>query len=405
MRNTLKFQPDQVYAPAMADEKRKLEVEISGLRGQVADLARRERHCQMLRRMLDDLREEYLSLAQSAPDAIIAADSKGHIVFWNHASQNLFGYEAGEVIGRELGFLMPERYKLLHEKGFAKALEGGKALRPHLPSECAAIRKDGSELPIEITHSSWTRGGEIYFAAFIRDISERKHYEKLREDVERIIRHDLKSPLLGIVGFAKLLMEDSSLPEKEREWARLIHDSGMQMNHLLANSQAMLRIHQGSYRITPKPVDLGKLIRDLGKRFEPAMREKGISFTWTLESPDGPEGECGVLGEEAFLDDMFSNLIKNAVEASPLGESVAVSATHQDGYVVIDIHNRGVIPEHIRERFFEPYVTSGKQGGTGLGAHSALLIAKAHDGEIRFTTGQAEGTHVEVRLPEKPDCD
>ncbi|WP_243358906.1 two-component system sensor histidine kinase NtrB [Fundidesulfovibrio terrae] len=384
----------------MADYQRTLEDEISGLKGQVADLTRRERHCQMLRRMLDDLREEYLSLAQSAPDAIIASDAKGRIVFWNQASQNLFGYEPGEVMGQGLGFLMPERYHALHERGFARALEAGHALRPHLPSECAAIRKDGTEFPIEITHSSWSRAGDIYFAAFIRDISERKHYEKLREDVERIIRHDLKSPLLGIVGFAKLLMEDHGLPEKQREWARLIHDSGMQMNHLLANSQAMLRIHQGSYRVTPRPVNLVRLLADLGKRFEPAMREKGVSFACEIDPVADPDKDCGVMGEEAFLDDMLSNLIKNAVEASPENEPVVVNVVHEAGHVVIDIHNRGVIPEHIREKFFEPYVTSGKKGGTGLGAHSALLIAKAHAGDITFTSDEPEGTHIVVRLPE-----
>lgn len=383
----------------MTDKRKDLEEEVIGLRGQVADLSRRERHCQLLRRMLDDLREEYLSLAQSAPDAIIASDAKGRVVFWNVAAQALFGYEPGEIMGKSVVALMPERYRERHEQGFAKALEAGKALKPSAPLECEAVRKDGEEFPIEITHSSWKRGADIFFAAFIRDITERRRYEKLREDVERIIRHDLKSPLLGIVGFAKLLMEDAALPEKEQEWARLIFESGMQMNHLLTNSQAMLRIHEGSYRITPKPVDLVKLLEDLGKRFEPAMREKGVSYACEIGSAQNGEHSCNLLGEEAFLDDMLSNLIKNAVEASPEGEKVNVSVRHKDGFVVIDIHNKGVIPPHVREKFFQPYVTSGKEGGTGLGAHSAFLIAKAHNGEINFTSGEPDGTHIVVRLP------
>ncbi|MBI4804512.1 MAG: PAS domain S-box protein [Desulfovibrio sp.] len=384
----------------MADKRRHPAKEIADLRGQVADLSRRERHCQLLRRMLDDLREEYLSLAQSAPDAIIASDATGRVVFWNVAAQNLFGYEPGEIMGKSVILLMPERYRERHEEGFAKALEAGKALKPSAPLECEAVRKDGVEFPIEITHSSWRRGADIFFAAFIRDITERKRYEKLREDVERIVRHDLKSPLLGIVGFAKLLMEDSALPEKEQEWARLIYESGMQMNHLLTNSQAMLRIHEGSYRVTPKPVDLVKLLEDLGKRFEPAMREKGVSFTCEIGPAKKGDQACNLLGEEAFLDDMLSNLIKNAVEASPEGERVDVNVRHEGGYVIIDIHNKGVIPPQVREKFFQAYVTSGKEGGTGLGAHSAFLIAKAHNGEISFTTGEPDGTHIVVRLPE-----
>lgn len=384
----------------MADESRDLEKQVTDLRGQVADLSRRERHCQMLRRMLDDLREEYLSLAQSAPDAIISADDRGRVVFWNLAAQSLFGYEPAEVMGRNVVMLMPERLRELHDRGFEAALRAGMALKPHLPFESVALRKDGTEFPIELTHSSWKRGADLFFAAFIRDISERKRYEKLREDVERIIRHDLKSPLLGIVGFAKLLLEDKALPEKQREWARLIHDSGMQMNHLLANSQAMLRIHEGSYQITPAPVNLTKLLEDLGKRFEPAMREKRVGYSCDLNIGEGGPSACTIQGEEAFLDDMLSNLIKNAVEASPPGEAVNVGVRHEGGFVLIDIHNKGVIPPDIREKFFQPYVTSGKMGGTGLGAHSALLIARAHDGEISFTSDEAEGTHILVRLPE-----
>ncbi|MFZ5427381.1 MAG: two-component system sensor histidine kinase NtrB [Thermodesulfobacteriota bacterium] len=383
----------------MADEPNELEERIAGLKGQLADLARRERHCQMLRRMLDDLREEYLSLAQSAPDAIISADSRGRVVFWNQAAQKLFGYEPGEIMGRDVTVLMPERYHEIHRNGFSRALDAGKAIRPGVPTEAAALRKDGSEFPIDITHSSWKRGAEVFFAAFIRDISERKRYEKLREDVERIIRHDLKSPLLGIVGFAKLLMQDAALPEKEREWARLIYDSGMQMNQLLANSQAMLRIHEGSYKVTPVQVNLSRMLEDLGRRFEPAMKEKRVRFVFRCAGDAPGEEACHVMGEEAFLDDMLSNLIKNAMEASPEGGDVIVEVRGEDGRVSIAIHNMGIIPEDIRQHFFKPYVTSGKQGGTGLGAHSALLIARAHDGDITFTTSEAEGTRIVVTLP------
>lgn len=380
---------------AMADEPRGTEEEIAGLKGLVADLARRERHCQMLRRMLDDLREEYLALAESAPDAIVSADAAGRIVFWNNACRTLFGYEAAEVMGRHVSILVPEHLREAHERGFAKALEAGRALNPHVPNEAFALRKDGAEVPVEITHSSWKRGAELFFAAFIRDISERKRYEKLREDVERIIRHDLKSPLLGIVGFAKLLMSDKSLPEKQQEWARLIYDSGMQMNHLLANSQAMLRIHQGSYRLKARPVDLPRLLEGVGRRFEPVMRGRGVRYECAFEGGDA----LRAMGEEAFLDDMFSNLVKNAMEASDEGGAVRVRAWREGGHALVDIHNARAIPGEIRAHFFKPYVTSGKEGGTGLGAHSAMLIAKAHGGEITFTTGEAEGTHMLVRLP------
>ncbi len=385
----------------MSREEETLRMENEALRKQIRELNRREQECELLRHMLDDLREEYLSLAQSAPDAIVSTDSRGNVIFINNAAEELFGYSPEDILGLSSAVFMPDRFKARHDEGFKRALEAGRALKPGVLTECAALRKDGTEVPIEIAHSSWRRGPDLYFAAFMRDISERKRYEQLRDDVERMIRHDLKSPLLGIVGFAKLLREDPALPQKEREWATLIFDSGMQMNYLLSNSQAMLSMQAGNYRVQAQPVNIVKLLESLGKRFEPAMREKQVGYSCSLDAAEETPSGCIIPGEEAFLDDMLSNLIKNAVEASPEGQEVRVSVREEDGFKVIDIHNLGVIPEAIRDRFFDPYVTSGKTGGTGLGVHSARLIAQAHKGGISFTTDENEGTHILVRLPIK----
>ena len=110
-----------------------------------------------------------------------------------------------------------------------------------------------------------------------------------------------------------------------------------------------------------------------------------------------------IMGEEALLEIMFANLIKNAIEASPQGGPVSISITTDisrgQTYHLIDIHNMGAIPMDVREIFFEPYTTSGKKSGTGLGTHSALLVARTHGGNINFTTSKKEGTHLLVRLP------
>jgi signal transduction histidine kinase len=110
-----------------------------------------------------------------------------------------------------------------------------------------------------------------------------------------------------------------------------------------------------------------------------------------------------IAGEETLLETMFTNLIKNAIEASPEGGTVTVSMNtiemQGQPFHLIDIHNLGVIPMDIRENFFEPYTTSGKASGTGLGTHSALLVARTHKGDINFTTSEQEGTHLLVSLP------
>jgi signal transduction histidine kinase len=115
--------------------------------------------------------------------------------------------------------------------------------------------------------------------------------------------------------------------------------------------------------------------------------------------------EYMIQGDEDFLEMMFANLIKNAIDASPERADVSVSVDmdkiNGKRFHVIDIHNLGIVPQDIREKFFEPYSTSGKKEGTGLGTYSSFLITKAHKGHIHFTTSDEKGTNVIVELPEQ----
>jgi signal transduction histidine kinase len=126
-----------------------------------------------------------------------------------------------------------------------------------------------------------------------------------------------------------------------------------------------------------------------------------------INTPKGRErreSEYILRGEKSLLENMFSNLIKNAIEASPEGKSVSVGIEIEEKgdsrYLIVDIHNLSTVPDEIRDKFFEPYVTSKKKGGTGLGTHSAMLVVEAHQGDIRFNTSREGGTHVIVKLPE-----
>ncbi|MDH5682818.1 MAG: ATP-binding protein, partial [Spirochaetota bacterium] len=107
-----------------------------------------------------------------------------------------------------------------------------------------------------------------------------------------------------------------------------------------------------------------------------------------------------IQGEGIHLGNLFGNLIKNAIEASPDKSKITINinSNHKD-YHEITIHNLGVVPEIIRESFFERYSTSGKEKGTGIGTYSARLIARTHGGDITFTSSEDEGTLLLVSLP------
>jgi signal transduction histidine kinase len=105
-----------------------------------------------------------------------------------------------------------------------------------------------------------------------------------------------------------------------------------------------------------------------------------------------------MLGEGLLCYSMLSNLVKNALEASPEGGVVTIGLC-TGAQPEVTVHNMGAVPEAIRDRFFEKYATQGKSSGTGLGTYSAQLIARTLGGDIHMRTSEQEGTTVTVRFP------
>ena len=215
----------------------------------------------------------------------------------------------------------------------------------------------------------------------------------LREDVERITRHDLKNPLGIIMGYSTLLAEDESLDAMHRESARFMEEAAYKMMNLINNSLNLYKIEQGTYTVEPAAVPLSRVV---GRCIEES-RTLAASFNVELQFA-GPDGECEALGEELLIYSLLGNLIRNAIEASPEQGRVEVSLRQCDRAVVC-IHNDGCIPQEIRGSFFEKYVTRGKQQGTGLGTYSARLMTEVQGGQIKFDSSEQRGTTLEVQLP------
>ncbi|HXG85954.1 MAG TPA: PAS domain S-box protein [Pyrinomonadaceae bacterium] len=136
------------------------------------------------RRIEEDLRESELkfrSVAQSANDAIIAADSKGNIISWNNGARQIFGYTEEEALNKSLTVLMPEVYRDLHRKGLERHNATGESHVIGKTVELNGLRKDNSEFPLELSLSSWTTEEKRFYSGVIRDITERKLAEQALE--------------------------------------------------------------------------------------------------------------------------------------------------------------------------------------------------------------------------------
>lgn len=220
---------------------------------------------------------------------------------------------------------------------------------------------------------------------------------RLREDIERMTRHDLKSPLTAIINTSELLMENRWLGSEQLHEIDQIRVSAYDILGMIDRSLDLYRMETGQYQLNAKGIDLVPLCQRVieAERLQARKHSTSIMF----ESPE----KVLCHGEELLCLSMISNLLKNAVEASPEQEKVHVRLSQSAETVDVEIHNFGVIPEEIRATFFEKYTTFGKRSGTGIGTYSARMMAKTQGGDIEFTSSPEKGTTLKISLMPYPD--
>lgn len=224
---------------------------------------------------------------------------------------------------------------------------------------------------------------------------------RLRDDVERIVHHDLKGPLGAIVSLPQVMLVSDNLTPEQRGYLEDIEQAGYMMLNIINLSLGLLKMEQGAYELTARTVDivhvLGKVTAELG----PLQRSRNVSVR--LNHKGETTGQFLVMGEELLCHSLLLNLLKNAFEHSPEGGTVDILLeTAQDGMHCVRLRNQGETAPEIRQRFFEKYVTYGKAHGTGLGTYSARLMARTMEGDLLLDTSVPRETTLILRLPAPP---
>ncbi|HIJ84547.1 MAG: two-component hybrid sensor and regulator [Magnetococcales bacterium] len=219
--------------------------------------------------------------------------------------------------------------------------------------------------------------------------------QKLRDELESITRHDLKSPLAVILGFIQLMLHEKMSPSQI--FLEQMEKAGLQMLEMINGSLDLYRIEQGVYAYHPTGIDLSRLMdRVIGERHITARRRQ-VQIVRIM--PDAEMASSQIMAEELLGYSMLANLLDNALEATPKGGKVTLSLRCEKDWLVLKLTNPGVVPEAIRDRFFDKFVTFGKRKGSGIGTYSARLIARLFGGDITMHTDETEGTVLTIRLP------
>ncbi|MFZ2955724.1 MAG: hybrid sensor histidine kinase/response regulator [Candidatus Ozemobacteraceae bacterium] len=225
----------------------------------------------------------------------------------------------------------------------------------------------------------------------------------LLEKIEQITRHDLKGPLSIFMNASNYMEQEKNLSPHQLDFLQMLSKSALKMLNMIDQSLDLSKMERGQYTVRPVPVDMVKLVGLVCKELASLAEAKNVECLALLDDRVlNYSDSCLVQGETVLLSTIVTNLVKNAIEASPEGEKVVISLIDHDPFL-IEIRNQGVIPPEIKARFLERYATFGKKKGTGLGGYSAKLMARTLGGEIRFVSTRETGTVITVAIPHRSE--
>jgi len=350
---------------------------------------------QIIRRLnttLGQSEAKFRGLLESAPDAMVIVDGAGRIVLVNAATERLFGYPRSQLLGKTADLLMQTQ-------------EG---------EDMLGVRRDGSNFPIEVSHSPLQTEDGPMMSSAIRDITARKQIEteltrasRAKSDFLSGMSHELRTPLNAIVGFAELLQmktPDNGLTVKQQDYVSHILEGG---NHLLVLVTQLLDlagIEAGRLNLSIAAIDVGIVLRYVQGLMAPIAQKAEVNFI-----VDVPKHIPDARADELRLRQVLLNFISNAIKYNNAGGEVVLTAeTIADGVRFKVSDNGNGIPPDRSEELFQPFSRLGaehsKVSGTGIGLAFSRKVVEAMGGTVGFESEVGKGSTFWVDLPAEPSA-
>jgi two-component system sensor kinase FixL len=340
------------------------------------------------------------AVVNSAVDGIIVIDARGCIEAFNPAAERLFGYSEQEMIGRNVSVLMPTPYRDEHDGYIARYLATGAKKIIGIGREVAALRRDGTTLPVHLSVGEMAVNGERKFTGILHDLSARAQIEaQLREqtalvrlgEMAAVIAHEVKNPLAGVRGAIQVI--GSRLPKESKDVAMV--------KEIVARIDALdglvkdLLLFSRPPRPKAAPVDLAALLTRTGDLFnsDPALKDVRVDVRGATPI---------VMADANLLKIVFENLLVNSAQAMKGCGTIRAQISLAASDCRIEVRDDGPgIPAEVLDRIFTPFFTT-KARGSGLGLPTAKRLIEAHHGSINVASPPGGGALVTIRLPIDP---
>ncbi|WP_020589744.1 hybrid sensor histidine kinase/response regulator [Desulfobacter curvatus] len=218
---------------------------------------------------------------------------------------------------------------------------------------------------------------------------------ELREQMEQIYRHDLKNPIQAVLGVAQIMKHSETLEKTTRQnLAQEQINACFTMIDMLNRTMVLHKMEQNVCPVNVARVDVMPVFDRITMVFGRQMAKRQIRLSISINADPADTGRPYIIScDEMLFYIMINNLFSNALEASPDGGTIAIRMLGpKQNNINIEIENQGLIPEPIRDKFFDKFVTYGKPQGSGIGTYSAMLTAQLHGGSINFSLSEQAGT-------------
>jgi PAS domain S-box-containing protein len=355
---------------------------------------------------------KFAGIVSISSDAIVSIGEDQRIVFFNHGAEQTFGYTAGEVMGKRIEILIPERFRPDHEaqvRAFgASPIE---ARRMGERGQISGRRKSGEIFPADASISRIEVAGSRIYTAVLRDVTERvRAAEALAQQADELARsnadleqfayvasHDLQEPLRMVASYTQLLARRyrDQLDDDAQEFIGYAVDGVTRMQSLISDLLAYSRV--GSRDGEVAPVDADALLgRILDRTLAAAIEESGATVTH--------DPLPTVTGDAVQLGQVLQNLVANALKfRGDEPPRVHVGAEREGDEWVISVRDNGIgiSPEYAQRIFviFQRLHSRGEYAGTGIGLAICKKIVERHGGRIWVESAPGQGSTFRFTLP------
>lgn len=350
---------------------------------------------------LSESEERVRAITETATDAILSANSRGLIVYFNPAAERIFEYAAADVVGKPLTLLMPERFHDAHARAFESFLRTRHGRFVGRTVEMIGRRSDGTEFPVSISLSTW-QAGEVFVTGILRDITDRKLAEakivKLNQELtdalfrsEKLaitgrlvatIAHEINNPLEALMNLL-FVLESEDLSPKGKQFLQMAQDQVALLTNI--SRQTLSPYREAKF---PAVTNISELLDDVLSMLRPKLLATNVQ----VERHYPASVEVTIYASE--LRQVFTNLIANAIDAMTGGGLITLTVSSVDGRIEISVADTGpgIAPEH-RNKLFEPFFTTKAENGTGVGLWVVKQIVGRIGGTVEFVTSTAPNKH------------